>query len=161
MSTENKELEAKKQEKIDLTNALKDARKELVKFRKANGLKAGEEPEDAKLQKTLKKLTQAVQAQEKELDRVKEELKEMRPKRGFTTKYTYPTVVDEKTGEEREMTKAEKKRFRAKARAKKKKAEKGEDTPKKVKASKKEEKTEKVKTKKKKAAPVEEEEDED
>lgn len=161
MSTENKELEAKKQEKIDLTNELKDARKALVKFRKENELKAGEEPEDAKLQKTFKKLNQAIATKESELEKVKEELKELRPKKGFTAKYTYPTVKDEDSGEEREMTKAEKKKFRAKARSEKKRAEKGEDTPKKAKASKKEEKTEKVKTKKKKAVQADEEEDED
>lgn len=115
---------------IAAKNGLRDAKKELTKFRKSNKLKSGEEPEDAKLAKTLKKLTQAVEKAEAVVADAKDKVKESKPKRGFKTKYTYPMVTDEESGEEREMTAAEKKKFRAKARAEKKKAEKGEDQPK-------------------------------
>ena len=136
---------------------LKSAKKDLVKFRKTNKLKADQTPEDEKLAKTMAKLQKAIEAKEAAVKEIKEEIKASKPARGFKTKYTYPTVVDEDSGEEREMTAAEKKKFRAKARAEAKKAEKGEEAPKK-----KEKKAGKIKeapVKKKKKEVVSEEED--
>ncbi len=137
-----------KDELITAKSALKDAKKDLVKFRKSNKLKAGETPEDQKLAKTMNKMVKEVEAKTKEVAELKDKLKAEKPKRGFKTKYDYPTVVDEDSGEEREMTAAEKKKFRAKARAEKKKAEQGETKPKKEKTS--------SKKKKKKEKPEEE-----
>ena len=157
----SKELEAKKQEKIDVTNEVKASKKELVKFRKENGLKSGEEPGDPKLLKTLKKLVSNIEAKEKQLVAVKAEVKELTPKKtgGFAAKYDYPKVKDEETGEEREMDAKEKKAYRVKARAEAKKAEKADakegakETPKTP--------TKKKVVKKKKAEAQEEEEDDD
>ena len=141
-------------------DALRIAKKELTKFRKANKLKVGDEPEDAKLKKTLAKLTKAVEKAESELNDTKAEAKKNAPKRGFKTKYTYPLVKDEESGEEREMTAAEKKKFRAKARAEKKKAEKGEK-PAKAEKGKTAEKPKKAKKGKKAKKEAAEEEDDD
>lgn len=162
MSKENDAIEAKKQEKIDAMADLKDAKKALTKFRKENKLKADQEPEDEKLLKTFKKLVKEVEKQQANLDKVKAEYKDMAPARkgGFATKYTYPLVKDEDSGEEREMTAKEKKAFRTKARAEKKKAEKGETkTEKKEKKASKKEKP--AKTKKKKSSKKEAEEEDD
>ncbi len=143
-----------KDELINAKNELKAKKKELVKFRKSNKLKADQVPEDEKLAKTLEKLKGAVEKQEAVLAEIKEKAKAEKGKRGPSTKYDYPMVKDEDSGEEREMTAAEKKKFRAKARAEKKKAEKGEQAPKK-------EKKEKAPKAKKKKKTEESEEDDD
>jgi hypothetical protein len=163
MSKEQDAYEVKKQEKIDAIADMKDAKKALTKFRRENSLKAGEEPENAKLLKTYNKLVAAVEKQEALVEKVKAELKELAPpkKGGFATKYTYPTVVDEDSGEEREMTAKEKKAFRTKARADKKKAEKGDKPAKKQKAEKSAKKEKVVKKSKKKEKAAAEEEDDD
>lgn len=146
-----------KEELIKAQNEMRTAKKELVKFRKSNKLKAEEVPEDEKLAKTLKKLKQVVETKEAEVAKIKAEIKASKPTRkGFATKYTYPTIVDEETGEEREMDAKEKKAFRTKARAEAKKAAKGEkETPEKAEAAPKKKK----KVVKPKAAPAEEEDD--
>lgn len=116
-----------KEELIKAQNEMRAAKKELVKFRKTNKLKADEVPEDEKLVKTLKKLNQAVAGKEAEVADLKAKIKASKPERkGFATKYTYPKIKDADSGEEREMTSAEKKKFRTKARAEAKKAAKGE-----------------------------------
>ena len=144
-----------KDELIKAKNDLKDKKKEVVKFRKANKIKASETPEDNKLAKTLEKLKAAMESQEEVVNDLKEKAKAEKGTKGPRTKYDYPKIKDEESGEEREMTAAEKKKYRAKMRAEKKKAEKGE-TPK---ASKKEEKPKKGKKGKKKKEAEEEDDD--
>ena len=153
-------FEEVKQAKIDAVNELKAAKKSLVKFRKENKLKADEEPEDKKLLKTFQKLVADVEAKEKTSKKAQEAFKAAKPnsgRGGFATKYDYPMVKDAETGEEREMTKDEKKKYRSQARAEKKKAVKGETKVEKPKVEKRVKK--KVKTKSEK--PAEEEEDDD
>ena len=158
-------FEEVKKAKIDAVNAVKAAKKSLVKFRKENKLKADQEPEDKKLLKTLQKLVADVEAKEKTSKKAQAAFKEAKPnggRGGFATKYDYPLVKDDKTGEEREMTKDEKKKFRAKARSEKKAAEKATQKG----ESKAPEKTAEKKVKKKvkkseKVAEPEEEEDDD
>ena len=160
--SEEVNFEEVKKAKIDAVNAVKAAKKSLVKFRKENKLKAGQEPEDKKLLKTYNKLVADVEAKEKVSKEAQESFKAAKPhggKGGFATKYEYPLVKDEESGEEREMTKAEKKKFRAKARNEKKAAEKG--TEKKTEKPKAAEKTTKKKVKKKAVKEEEAEEEDD
>lgn len=108
-------------------NDLKTATKELNAFRKANQIKRGEEPEDAKLKKEFNGLMRNIEKLEKEVEAITAKVKELKPATARTTKYEYPEVKDEKSGQMREMTAQEKKKFRAKARSEKKKLEKGEE----------------------------------
>lgn len=123
---------------------LKAAKAELKAFRKENSIKPDETPTDEKILKKFNKLTATVEKAEEAHNKALEAAKELKPKTARPSKYEYPEG----------MTAAEKKKFRAKARAEKKRA----DNPKPEKPAK-EAKAEKEAKPEKKKKNREEEED--
>lgn len=105
---------------------LKEAKTALKDFRKENSLKEGEEPKEEKLAKKLARLVAAQDKAVEALDQARETEKELRPKAERPSKYDYPEG----------LSNAEKKKYRAKARAEAKRALKEADKPKEEKAGK-------------------------
>lgn len=97
--------------------ALKEAKQALRAFRKENDINPDDPIEDEKLAKKSAKLVAVVEKAETELEEANIAAKELKPKSERVSKYEYPEG----------LTAAEKKKFRAKARAAAKKAAKGEN----------------------------------
>jgi hypothetical protein len=93
---------------------LKTAKAEAREFRKENKLRPDDEPADEKVAKKLGKVNAAVEKAQKELDEAMAKAKELKPKTVRESQYDYPEG----------MTAQEKKKFRAKARAEARRAEK-------------------------------------
>lgn len=113
-------LEAKK-------TALKEAKEEKRTFMAENGIKKNSTP-DEKLTKKLEKMDKTIDDLTSAIETIREDAKELKPKKERTTKYEYPDG----------MTDDEKKKFRAKQRRAAKAGEEGaEEKPKKEKKEKK------------------------
>ena len=98
---------------------LSEARTSLRKFKKANTVRKAENIKDEKVKAEFEALSEAVVKAQKAYDTLVEQAKGLKPKKGSGgggAKYAYPKITDHKTGEERELTKDEKKRWRTKAR---------------------------------------------
>lgn len=98
---------------------LSEARTSLRKFKKANTVRKAENIKDEKVKAEFEALSEAVEKAQKAYDTLVEQAKGLKPKKGSGgggAKYAYPKITDHKTGEERELTKEEKKRWRTKAR---------------------------------------------
>jgi hypothetical protein len=131
---------------------LKAAKEERRAFEKENKLAKGEDHSGNKdFGKKWAKINETVKSKQEKVDKIQGDLDEVKAATASSrTTYTYPDDV---------KTAADKKKFRAKARAAKKRAEKGEAEPKAEKSSKKDksEKSEKSGKKKKEKVAAEEE----
>jgi len=97
-----------------------DLQEELKEFKTENKIKSPKRIKDKDLLKKYTGLTEEINTLKEDLKKLKAEEKELKPKKegGFGAKYDYKAmqVKDPETGELREMTKEEKKRWRTKAR---------------------------------------------
>jgi len=99
---------------------LADLQEELKEFKTENKIKSPKRIKDKDILKKYTGLTEEINVIKEDIKDLKAEAKELKPKKesGFGAKYDYKAmqVKDPQTGEMREMDKAEKKRWRTKAR---------------------------------------------
>lgn len=123
-AAEGKTVEQLKEEQATAKKTLSDARSEMRKFKKANKIRKAENITDDAIKEEFTKLETALGEAQDAYDAATEAVKAAKPKKssgGGGAKYPYPKLIDAETGEERDLTPEEKKRWRTKARKQAKK----------------------------------------
>ena len=106
----------------EVKTQLAEAKSELRKFKVANKIKDADEVSDPEVKTQLEELTAKVDLLSEEKESLLEQLKTSKGSgKGGGSKYGYQGVIDPVTGELRDMTKEEKKKWRTKARKEAKK----------------------------------------
>ena len=112
------------QEELKIAKAShSEAKAAARKFKRANSIRNADAIKDEKVKEEFEALTELVTEAQEAIDALAEEAKALKPKggQGGGAKYGYVKIKDAETGEDRDLTKEEKKKWRTHARKQAKK----------------------------------------